>query len=63
MSSEDKLQIARRRYTTPVVFLRALLDGARAQNPQLCAREETRCVVLIVGVVGDRKAMSLEKNG
>lgn len=42
-ASEEKWQAARRGYTTPVLFLRALLDGGRADSPKLCAREEARC--------------------
>ncbi|CAN0165193.1 unnamed protein product, partial [Scytosiphon promiscuus] len=41
-ASEERWRAARRGYSTPVLFLRALLDGGRVDNPEICAVEETR---------------------
>ena len=41
-SSEEKWRSARLEYSTPVLFLRALLDGGKDDHPKLCAREEYR---------------------
>ncbi|CAM9163056.1 unnamed protein product, partial [Ectocarpus sp. 6 AP-2014] len=61
--SEEQWESARRGCSTPVLFLRALFDGGRADSPEKCAEEEARFESFLDEWQGAVRSIEIKREG